>query len=105
MSCSNPGKMVRLGQGEPPHGRKLCALGRRTGRRLTLGMAFGNISVVNQTGDLSDLQQKSQEALAIAIEQCNGAGVCRKAEGDGSVIPGYEEEQHSTRGRANLLRG
>jgi Fe-S oxidoreductase len=40
-----------------------------------------------------------------AIEQCNGAGVCRKA--DGTMCPSYmatRDEEHSTRGRANSLR-
>ncbi len=40
-----------------------------------------------------------------AIEQCNGAGVCRKA--DGTMCPSYmatRDEEHSTRGRANALR-
>ncbi len=40
-----------------------------------------------------------------AVEQCNGAGVCRKA--DGTMCPSYmatREEEHSTRGRANALR-
>ncbi len=43
--------------------------------------------------------------LAVAIEQCNGQGVCRKA--TGVMCPSYQatrEEMHSTRGRANLLR-
>ena len=47
----------------------------------------------------------SQNGLAGAIEQCNGAGVCRKAEG--VMCPSFQalqEEEHSTRGRANLLR-
>ncbi len=47
-----------------------------------------------------------QENLLGAIEMCNGAGVCRK---DGGVMcPSFQatrEEEHSTRGRANLLRG
>lgn len=46
-----------------------------------------------------------EAGLAIAIEQCNGAGVCRKAEG--VMCPSFQvtqEEEHSTRGRANLLR-
>lgn len=47
-----------------------------------------------------------QETLLGAIEMCNGAGVCRK---DGGVMcPSFQatrEEMHSTRGRANLLRG
>lgn len=43
--------------------------------------------------------------LEAAIEHCNGAGVCRKA--DGVMCPSFQatqEEMHSTRGRANLLR-
>jgi FAD/FMN-containing dehydrogenase/Fe-S oxidoreductase len=43
--------------------------------------------------------------LAVAIEQCNGQGVCRKDAG--VMCPSYQatrEEMHSTRGRANLLR-
>jgi len=43
--------------------------------------------------------------FAGAVEQCNGAGVCRKA--DGTMCPSYmatREEEHSTRGRANALR-
>ena len=41
-----------------------------------------------------------------AIEQCNGAGVCRK-ETTGTMCPSFmatREEEHSTRGRANALR-
>ena len=40
-----------------------------------------------------------------AVEMCNGMGACRKL--DGSMCPSYmatKEEEHSTRGRANLLR-
>jgi len=43
--------------------------------------------------------------LARAIEMCNGAGVCRKI--DGVMCPSFQatqNEMHSTRGRANLLR-
>ena len=43
--------------------------------------------------------------LTIAIEQCNGQGVCRKD--TGGMCPSFQatrEEMHSTRGRANLLR-
>lgn len=41
-----------------------------------------------------------------AVEQCNGAGVCRKL-GKGTMCPSFmatRDEMHSTRGRANLLR-
>ncbi|MFO7846108.1 MAG: FAD-linked oxidase C-terminal domain-containing protein [Balneolaceae bacterium] len=43
-----------------------------------------------------------------AIEQCNGAGVCRKLAGSGGTMcPSYHathEEKDNTRGRANLFR-
>ncbi len=41
-----------------------------------------------------------------AVEMCNGAGICRKTT-TGTMCPSYmvtREEEHSTRGRANLLR-
>ncbi|MFQ5577234.1 MAG: FAD-binding and (Fe-S)-binding domain-containing protein, partial [Anaerolineae bacterium] len=40
-----------------------------------------------------------------AVEMCNGAGVCRK--GNDTMCPSFmvtKDEEHSTRGRANLLR-
>ena len=43
--------------------------------------------------------------MARAAEQCNGQGACRKL--DGGMCPSFMatgEEEHSTRGRANLLR-
>lgn len=43
-----------------------------------------------------------------AVEQCNGAGVCRKlAESGGTMCPSYHatrDEKDNTRGRANLFR-
>ena len=48
---------------------------------------------------------RKESGLVEAIEQCNGAGVCRKS--DGVMCPSFQasqEEMHSTRGRANLLR-
>ena len=47
----------------------------------------------------------TQEGFLNAVEQCNGAGVCRKH--DGVMCPSFQvtqDEMHSTRGRANLLR-
>jgi FAD/FMN-containing dehydrogenase/Fe-S oxidoreductase len=41
-----------------------------------------------------------------AVELCNGSGVCRKKL-EGTMCPSYQvtlEEEHSTRGRANVLR-
>ena len=45
--------------------------------------------------------------LAAAVELCSGVGACRKKV-EGTMCPSYmvtREEEHSTRGRANLLRG
>ena len=61
----------------------------------------------------TDLSFARNGGMDVAIEQCNGQGVCRKlalsrAEGaTGVMCPSYQatrEEMHSTRGRANLLR-
>jgi FAD/FMN-containing dehydrogenase/Fe-S oxidoreductase len=44
-------------------------------------------------------------SFTAAVESCTGLGVCRKEEG--LMCPSYQatrEEQHSTRGRANVLR-
>jgi Fe-S oxidoreductase len=44
--------------------------------------------------------------FATAVELCNGVGVCRK-QNEGTMCPSYMvtlEDQHSTRGRANLMR-
>ena len=52
------------------------------------------------------LDFSAQGGLVNAIEQCNGAGVCRKLD-EGTMCPSFQatrEESHSTRGRANLLR-
>ncbi len=46
-------------------------------------------------------------SFAGAIERCNGVGACRKVNA-GAMCPSYmatREEEHSTRGRANALRG
>ena len=47
----------------------------------------------------------SEGGLARAAEMCNGQGACRKF--DGGMCPSFQvtqDEEHSTRGRANLLR-
>ncbi len=49
----------------------------------------------------------SDFGLVRAAEKCNGAGVCRRSPGRGTMCPSYmvtREEQHTTRGRANLFR-
>ncbi|NBX35783.1 MAG: FAD-binding oxidoreductase [Planctomycetes bacterium] len=42
-----------------------------------------------------------------ALEQCNGAGLCRRLTPGGTMCPSYrvlKDEKHTTRGRANALR-
>jgi FAD/FMN-containing dehydrogenase/Fe-S oxidoreductase len=59
------------------------------------------------TPDYPTLLDFSKEGgLLPAIEKCNGSGDCRKMAG-GAMCPSYRatrSEQHSTRGRANILR-
>lgn len=52
------------------------------------------------------LDFQNDQGFDLAVEMCNGAGVCRQLEG-GVMCPSFQasrEEKHSTRGRANLLR-
>jgi len=52
------------------------------------------------------LSFEREGGFARAIEMCNGMGVCRKRD-VGTMCPSYHatnEEEHSTRGRANALR-
>ena len=51
------------------------------------------------------LDFSADHGFAGAVEMCNGMGACRKD--GGTMCPSYmatREEEHSTRGRANLLR-
>ena len=68
-------------------------------KNLRFGLAYKS-SPWETIQDYSDV-----DGFAGAIEMCNGAGVCRQA--TGSMCPTFQasqEEMHSTRGRANLLR-
>jgi FAD/FMN-containing dehydrogenase/Fe-S oxidoreductase len=57
---------------------------------------------------LTAFQWRKEDGFGAALEQCNGAGVCRKlAESGGTMCPSYQvtkNEKDSTRGRANLFR-
>ncbi|MHC4217155.1 MAG: FAD-binding and (Fe-S)-binding domain-containing protein [Planctomycetota bacterium] len=47
-----------------------------------------------------------EDGFGHAVEQCNGAGMCRRMDG-GTMCPSYRalrDERHSTRGRGNALR-
>lgn len=86
----NPGKVVDLDPFAAPHpvDRDLRTSG-------------GEKTAPWQTA----LDFSAQGGLDGAIEQCNGAGVCRKA--GGVMCPSFQvtqDEANSTRGRANLLR-
>ena len=57
------------------------------------------------TSILTKLDFSLDGNYAGGVEMCNGMGTCRKL--DGTMCPSYmatREEEHSTRGRANLLR-
>ncbi|MXW25573.1 MAG: FAD-binding oxidoreductase, partial [Dehalococcoidia bacterium] len=80
----NPGKIVET----PPFSDNL---------RLSPGTVNAELN--------TDLDFAFEGGLARAAEQCNGQGACRKL--DGGMCPSFMvtgDEEHSTRGRANLLR-
>ena len=68
---------------------------------LRLGPAYHATDPVITVLDFS-----AQGGFSRAIEMCSGVGACRK-DGAGTMCPSYmvtRAEEHSTRGRANLLR-
>lgn len=86
----NPGKIVSHSHNE-------------TSPEITSNLRFGINYRANPWVPVLDFQ--AQSGLQGAIEQCNGAGVCRKDQG--VMCPSFQatkDEKHSTRGRANMLR-
>ena len=70
---------------------------------MTENLRFG--TAYQATSPIATLDFSADTNFAGAVEQCNGMGACRKTEG--IMCPSYmvtQEEEHSTRGRANLLR-
>ena len=67
-----------------------------------------NLRLSPQTANwepVTELDFSFEGGIARAAEQCNGQGTCRKL--DGTMCPSFMvtgEEEHSTRGRANLFR-
>ena len=56
--------------------------------------------------DVTGFDYDDQGGLAQAVELCSGVGACRKTD-TGTMCPSYmitRDEEHSTRGRANVLR-
>ena len=54
----------------------------------------------------ANYRYEDQGGFALAVEQCNGVGACRKV-GEGVMCPSYmatRDESATTRGRANTLR-
>ena len=50
---------------------------------------------------------EAEEGFVHAVEQCNGAGICRRRTPGLTMCPSYRallDERHSTRGRGNALR-
>ena len=70
---------------------------------MTENLRYG---VAYRTADLpTALDFTADGGYAGAVEMCNGMGACRKL--DGTMCPSFmatRDEEHSTRGRANLLR-
>jgi FAD/FMN-containing dehydrogenase/Fe-S oxidoreductase len=59
----------------------------------------------NMLNPVTKLDFSDEESFRSLVEQCNGQGACRKFEG--VMCPSYMatmDEEHSTRGRANLIR-
>jgi len=70
---------------------------------LTANLRFGTTYSTRVVPTFFDYPEGS---IAGAVEMCSGLGVCRKTL-DGTMCPSYmatRDEQHSTRGRANILR-
>ena len=70
---------------------------------MTENLRFG--TAYQASSPIATLDFAADTNFAGAVEQCNGMGACRKTEG--IMCPSYmvtHEEEHSTRGRANLLR-
>ncbi|MCG8449218.1 MAG: 4Fe-4S dicluster domain-containing protein, partial [Pirellulales bacterium] len=71
---------------------------------MTENLRFGPEYSVQTVHEHLDFSQ--DQGFHRAVEMCNGAGICRKTTA-GTMCPSYmvtREEEHSTRGRANLLR-
>jgi FAD/FMN-containing dehydrogenase/Fe-S oxidoreductase len=71
---------------------------------LTANLRYGSRYQTRQPVTFFDYS--AYRGIAGAVEMCSGLGVCRKTL-DGTMCPSYmatREEQHSTRGRANVLR-
>ena len=104
-ACSARSSPTPSARSSTPSTRTACStparssIRRRFGENLRLGPETRNREPV------TFLDFSREGGIARAAEQCNGQGACRKL--DGGMCPSYmvtQDEEHSTRGRANLLR-
>lgn len=96
----NPGIIVDAGSMT----ESMRALPQSTGLSLTHFEDYG-IDEIRVVSHEAPIKPPSQ-GFVRAIEMCNGAGVCRRLH-TGTMCPSFmvtQEEEHSTRGRANALR-
>jgi FAD/FMN-containing dehydrogenase/Fe-S oxidoreductase len=76
---------------------------------MTAGLRYqqpGYNQRIAEVKDASHFHYRDQGGFALAVEQCNGVGACRKL-GSGTMCPSYmatRDEKDTTRGRANALR-
>lgn len=103
---ADPDNLLNPGKIASPQGNNVQS---KLDQNLRFGVAYKSSTwhplfsyqrAVVSPNDLAD-----PTGLALAIEHCNGAAVCRKL--DTGMCPTFQvtrEEMHSTRGRANLLR-
>jgi FAD/FMN-containing dehydrogenase/Fe-S oxidoreductase len=71
---------------------------------LTANLRYG--AAYHTSEPLTWFDYSAHGGMGRAVEMCNGVGACRKKL-EGTMCPSYRatlEEQHSTRGRANVLR-
>ncbi len=76
------------------------------GQRMTENLRYGTDYRAPELPNTL-LSFERTDGFTRAVEMCSGIGVCRQT-GEGTMCPSYmatREEEHSTRGRANALRG
>ena len=103
----NPGNIVGAGGVESitESLRVGVEMGGASGRRNGDGAERSEDRGLAPLGSELYFDYSDTEGFGHAVEQCNGAGVCRKR--GGVMCPSYQatlDERHSTRGRGNALR-
>jgi FAD/FMN-containing dehydrogenase/Fe-S oxidoreductase len=75
--------------------------------KMTENLRYGTPGYEKRIAEVNaNYHYRDQGGFALAVEQCNGLGACRKT-GSGTMCPSYmatRDEEAVTRGRANALR-